>query len=84
MASAASTLSPSAPRSAAPDAGRPGLGLLVLLAATFMTSLDIFIVNVAIPAVQGDLGAGLRGDPVGGGRLRPGRGHRADHRGPPR
>jgi EmrB/QacA subfamily drug resistance transporter len=58
MASATSTLSPSAPRSAAPDAGRPGLGLLVLLAATFMTSLDIFIVNVAIPAVQSDLRAG--------------------------
>ncbi|WUH94963.1 MFS transporter [Streptomyces sp. NBC_00433] len=58
MASASSTLSPSAPRSAAPDAGRSGLGLLVLLAATFMTSLDLFIVNVAIPAVQSDLRAG--------------------------
>ncbi|SHL45813.1 MFS transporter [Actinacidiphila paucisporea] len=58
MASASSTLSPSAPRSAAPDAGRSALGLLVLLAATFMTSLDLFIVNVAIPAVQSDLRAG--------------------------
>ncbi|MFG1806694.1 MFS transporter [Streptomyces sp. NPDC049040] len=58
MASATSTLSPSASGSAAPDTGRPGLGLLVLLAATFMTSLDIFIVNVAIPAVQDDLRAG--------------------------
>lgn len=61
MASATSALSPPAPRSAAPDAGRPGPGLpglLVLLAATFMTSLDIFIVNVAIPAVQSDLRAG--------------------------
>lgn len=58
MASATSTLSPSTPGSTAPDAGRPGLGLLVLLAATFMTSLDLFIVNVAIPAVQSDLQAG--------------------------
>ncbi|MGW5350797.1 MFS transporter [Streptomyces sp. NPDC004031] len=58
MASATSTLSPSASADAAPAAGRPGLGLPVLLAATFMTSLDLFIVNVAIPAVQGDLHAG--------------------------
>jgi EmrB/QacA subfamily drug resistance transporter len=58
MASASSTLSPPVPRSAAADAGRSGLGLLVLLAATFMTALDIFIVNVAIPAVQDDLHTG--------------------------
>lgn len=58
MASATSTLPPSAPADAAPAAGRPGLALPVLLAATFMTSLDLFIVNVAIPAVQGDLHAG--------------------------
>lgn len=58
MASASSTLTPSARRSAAPADGRSGLGLLVLLLATFMTSLDIFIVNVAIPAVQSDLHAG--------------------------
>jgi EmrB/QacA subfamily drug resistance transporter len=58
MASASSTLSPSASRSAAPAADRSGLGLLVLMAATFMTALDIFVVNVAIPAVQGDLHAG--------------------------
>ncbi|GAA1399189.1 MFS transporter [Kitasatospora putterlickiae] len=34
-------------------------GLLpVLLTATFMTALDIFVVNVAIPSLQADLGAG--------------------------
>jgi EmrB/QacA subfamily drug resistance transporter len=58
MASATSTpspLSPSARRSGPPAADRSGLGLLVLLAATFMAALDIFIVNVAIPAVQSDL-----------------------------
>lgn len=53
---ASTTLSPPVPESAAGD--RSGRGLLVLLAATFMTALDIFIVNVAIPAVQSDLHAG--------------------------
>jgi EmrB/QacA subfamily drug resistance transporter len=48
--------------STAPAAGqrRAGprlLSLLVLLAATFVTSLDFFIVNVAIPAIQSDLRA---------------------------
>ncbi|BBB01626.1 putative transmembrane efflux protein [Actinacidiphila reveromycinica] len=57
MASASSTLSPPAPRRDASDAGRPGLGLLVLLAATFVIALDIFIVNVAIPSIQDDLHA---------------------------
>ncbi|MFE4356228.1 MFS transporter [Kitasatospora sp. NPDC056800] len=34
-------------------------GLLpVVLTATFMTALDIFVVNVALPSLQGDLGAG--------------------------
>ncbi|RGD60432.1 MFS transporter [Kitasatospora xanthocidica] len=34
-------------------------GLLpVILTATFMTALDIFVVNVALPSLQGDLGAG--------------------------
>jgi EmrB/QacA subfamily drug resistance transporter len=58
MASASSTLNPPVSRSGAPAAERSGLGLLVLLVATFMTSLDVFIVNVAIPAVQTDLHAG--------------------------
>ncbi|WP_328911948.1 MULTISPECIES: MFS transporter [unclassified Streptomyces] len=53
---ASTTLSPPVPESAAGD--RSSRGLLVLLAATFMTALDIFIVNVAIPAVQSDLHAG--------------------------
>lgn len=58
MASASSTLSPSVPHRPAADSGRSGLGLMVLLAATFMAALDIFIVNVAIPAMQSDLHAG--------------------------
>ncbi|MEU1420094.1 MFS transporter [Kitasatospora sp. NPDC005751] len=34
-------------------------GLLpVVLTATFMTALDVFVVNVAVPSVQADLGAG--------------------------
>ncbi|GAB7182154.1 MFS transporter [Kitasatospora sp. Ki12] len=34
-------------------------GLLpVVLTATFMTALDVFVVNVALPSLQGDLGAG--------------------------
>jgi EmrB/QacA subfamily drug resistance transporter len=37
----------------------PGWGtLLVLMTATFMSSLDVFIVNVAIPSIQRDLHAG--------------------------
>jgi EmrB/QacA subfamily drug resistance transporter len=37
----------------------PRLGaLLVLLTGTFVTTLDFFIVNVAIPSIQRDLGAG--------------------------
>ncbi|SEG77570.1 drug resistance transporter, EmrB/QacA subfamily [Actinacidiphila yanglinensis] len=55
MASASSTLSPPAAHGAAGSGGRSGPGLLVLLVATFMTALDLFIVNVAIPAVQSDL-----------------------------
>lgn len=59
MASASTTASPPALREpVVPAADRSGLGLLVLLTATFMTALDIFIVNVAIPAIQGDLHAG--------------------------
>ncbi|NJP43794.1 MFS transporter [Actinacidiphila epipremni] len=58
MASATSTLPSATPADPPAVAGRSGLGLLVLLAATFMTSLDVFIVNVAIPALQTDLHAG--------------------------
>ncbi|MER7580796.1 MFS transporter [Kitasatospora sp. NPDC097691] len=37
----------------------PPKGLLpVVLTATFMTALDIFVVNVALPSLQADLGAG--------------------------
>ncbi|MFF4651823.1 MFS transporter [Streptomyces sp. NPDC001380] len=40
-------------------AGGQHRGLLpVMLAATFMTALDVFIVNVALPSLQADLGAG--------------------------
>src|SRR3954453_20618902 len=42
-----------------PAAGEPGWGpLLVLLTSVFITTLDFFIVNVAIPATQRDLRAG--------------------------
>ncbi|MEV7182672.1 MFS transporter [Kitasatospora sp. NPDC093102] len=45
------------PAPAAPTAVPRGL-LPVVLTATFMTALDIFVVNVALPSLQGDLGAG--------------------------
>ncbi|MDH6703411.1 EmrB/QacA subfamily drug resistance transporter [Kitasatospora sp. MAA19] len=45
-----------APADATPEAPR-GL-LAVVLTATFMTALDFFVVNVAVPSVQADLGAG--------------------------
>jgi EmrB/QacA subfamily drug resistance transporter len=35
-----------------------GLGLAVLLSAFFVVTLDFFIVNVALPSMQADLGAG--------------------------
>ncbi|KJS60803.1 MFS transporter [Streptomyces rubellomurinus] len=41
------------------DAAAAPRGLLpVVLTATFMTALDVFVVNVAVPSVQADLGAG--------------------------
>ncbi|RKT16980.1 EmrB/QacA subfamily drug resistance transporter [Streptomyces sp. 1114.5] len=47
---------PSPPPPAPPQAPK---GLLpVVLTATFMTTLDIFVVNVALPSLQADLGAG--------------------------
>ena len=47
---------PAAPAAPAPEAG---LGtLLVLLAGMFITTLDVFIVNVAIPSTQASLQAG--------------------------
>jgi EmrB/QacA subfamily drug resistance transporter len=46
-------------RATAEQVAAPGLGaLLVLLIGTFITTLDFFIVNVAIPATQKDLNAG--------------------------
>ncbi|MFJ9445773.1 MFS transporter [Kitasatospora sp. NPDC101235] len=45
------------PAPAAPTPVPRGL-LPVVLTATFMTALDIFVVNVALPSLQGDLGAG--------------------------
>lgn len=32
--------------------------LLVVLSGTFMATLDVFVINVAIPSIQSDLGAG--------------------------
>ncbi|MFC3499535.1 MFS transporter [Micromonospora krabiensis] len=40
------------------SAARPGAFLPVLLISTFMTAIDAFIVNVALPAMQRDLDAG--------------------------
>ncbi|MEV7358569.1 MFS transporter [Kitasatospora sp. NPDC091276] len=51
---AASTTAPGAEAAA----GAPRGLLAVVLTATFMTALDFFVVNVAVPSVQADLGAG--------------------------
>jgi EmrB/QacA subfamily drug resistance transporter len=48
---------PSPTESTSTDRFRWGL-LLVTLTATFMTALDVFIVNVALPSMQRDLHAG--------------------------
>src|SRR3954468_11505113 len=42
----------------APTARRRGLGLGVLLAGSFMTVLDAMIVQLALPSIARDLGAG--------------------------
>lgn len=55
------TLSPETRTARPPEASaaRPSWGtLLVLLSGVFIVTLDFFIVNVAIPATQGDLRAG--------------------------
>jgi EmrB/QacA subfamily drug resistance transporter len=46
-----------APPATPPTSGRHWLALPVVLAGTFMTFLDFFIVNVAIPSTQRDLSA---------------------------
>ncbi|MEV0660539.1 MFS transporter [Actinomadura luteofluorescens] len=46
------------PREAAPSPTASIGALLVLLTGVFITTLDFFIVNVAIPDIQTDLGAG--------------------------
>jgi EmrB/QacA subfamily drug resistance transporter len=54
--------SASTPSPPAPAAGTPAephrLFLPIVLAGVFITTLDFFIVNVAIPSLQSDLGAG--------------------------
>ncbi|WP_433464971.1 MFS transporter [Spirillospora sp. CA-128828] len=45
-------------REAAPEHGASTASLLVLLTGIFITTLDFFIVNVAIPDIQADLRAG--------------------------
>lgn len=42
-------------------AGRPGPTLLVVAAAAFLASLDLFIVNIAFPVMQHEFGADLAG-----------------------
>ncbi|MEV0401466.1 MFS transporter [Actinoallomurus sp. NPDC050550] len=51
------TTSPARPAASAAVAGAGWAGLLVLLGGAFITTLDFFIVNVAIPATQRDLHA---------------------------
>lgn len=48
---------PAVPLRAARETTDPWAALPVLLAGTFMIVLDFFIVNVALPAMQADLGA---------------------------
>ncbi|MCH0540946.1 MFS transporter [Streptomyces sp. MUM 203J] len=49
---------PDSAPAAAPSAGTPSAGaLIVVLVGTFITVLDFFIANVAIPAIQADLHA---------------------------
>lgn len=45
-------------RSTAGSAPMSWLPLAALLSGTFLVVLDFFIVNVALPSIQGDLGAG--------------------------
>ncbi|MEV6974919.1 MFS transporter [Kitasatospora sp. NPDC093806] len=51
-------LTPTTTPAAAPVAPAPRGLLAVVLTATFMTALDVFVVNVAIPSLQTDLRAG--------------------------
>jgi hypothetical protein len=61
----AGTTTPTTTRCALPATAPPPTGQHhpLLLTATFMTVLDFFIVNVAIPATQLDLSAGPRPGP---------------------
>ncbi|MFG3225270.1 MFS transporter [Kitasatospora sp. NPDC048194] len=53
-----STTSATSAATAATAATAPRGLLPVILTATFMTALDVFVVNVAVPSLQADLGAG--------------------------
>ena len=53
-----STPRPAVPRRSTSSERRAGLALAVLLSGTFLVVLDFFIVNVALPSIQRDLGAG--------------------------
>lgn len=59
MSSEACTAEP--PSTISPEAIRrpPWLGLSILLLAGFVTIFDLFVVNVAIPSMQAELGASL-------------------------
>ncbi|WP_433153245.1 MFS transporter [Actinomadura nitritigenes] len=58
MSTTATPRAGSRPQSGAPAHAAPTGGLLVLLIGIFITTLDFFIVNVAIPDIQTDLHAG--------------------------
>ncbi|MSW53213.1 MAG: MFS transporter, partial [Actinobacteria bacterium] len=55
---APTTAPPTADPAGPGPASLPTAGLLVLLAALFVVTLDFFIVNVAVPDMRRDLGAG--------------------------
>src|ERR671914_581818 len=56
MAETSAVREPSA--GASPSIGRQGPMLVVLLSAWFMAQFDFFVVNVAAPSLQRELGAG--------------------------
>lgn len=59
MHSDACTADTLSPTSADPARRPPWLGLSILLLAGFVTIFDLFVVNVAIPSMQAELGASL-------------------------
>ncbi|GIH96011.1 MFS transporter [Planobispora siamensis] len=53
---AAASTAPGPPFSPPPGAGHPRAVFAVLALAVFVSALDVFIVNIAVPAIQADFG----------------------------